>query len=75
MAIIIGNKGAIWGVQQPKPLKNFPEGRVKLKIRNTEFVTAFIKTDTGIRKFIVRDTGKSWEPLFEQGRNERSQSP
>ena len=73
-AIIIGMTGAVWGVQKPKPLANFPKGKIRLRVRNTDFARAFVKTETGIRQFIVKDTGETWEPMLEQGRNERSQS-
>jgi len=66
--------GAIFGVQNPKPLAGFPQGRIRLRIRNTDFARAFVRTPSGIRHFIVKDTGEKWEPMLEQGRNERSKS-
>ena len=68
-------KNAVYGVMPTKPLANFPAGRIRLRLRNTDFARVFVKTATGIRQFIVRDAGDTWEPLFEQGRNERSKSP
>lgn len=62
----------IFAIREPKPLRGFPEGRVRLRLRNDEFARAFVRTPEGIRHFIVQETPDGfWEPVpgCEQGRN------
>jgi len=66
----------VWGV--PKELKTviYPEtitGKMRLRFRNMGCATAFFKTDSGIRSFLIDDTGSHWEINLdmEQGRNIR----
>ncbi len=73
MAVIIGRTG-IWGVKKRKPLRGFPQGRVKIVIRNDDFVTAFVKTSDGIRKFYVESVDGFWQPLNEVMANYREQT-
>lgn len=69
MAIINGNKGMVYGVCEPKPLKGFPEGKARIRMRNTDFVMVYVRTFDGIRQFVVRDDGENWIPGYEQGAN------
>jgi predicted RNA-binding protein with PIN domain len=69
--VVIPENAAIWGFNDPKPLKDFPAGRVKLRMRNDDFLTAFVKTSDGIRQFIVKDAGDFWVPAFEVAANKR----
>jgi hypothetical protein len=64
MAVIIGTT-ALFGIQGKKPLRGFPEGRVKIVIRPSDFVTAFVKTKSGIRKFYVKEVDGFYEPCLE----------
>ena len=73
--ITVGMREVVFGIQEIKPLRYFPEGRIKIRMRPTDFANAFVKSATGIRKFLIRDTGDAWEPSYEQGRNERRESP
>lgn len=76
MSVIIhGDSSAVWGVKERKPLKGFPEGRVKIRLRNTDFARAFVKTTSGIRQFIVAEVDGFWIPKFEQGSNYREVIP
>lgn len=63
----------VWGVREPKPIVGAPEGRQRLRMRNTSFVKLFVKSATGIRCFGLIDEGDTWrvDPKLEQGRNER----
>ena len=58
------------GVQDPKPLRGFPQGRARIRQRNDYFVSVFVRTaEGGIRKFLVREIDGAWEPYYEQGSN------
>jgi hypothetical protein len=70
-AIIHGDHHAVWGVKTPLPLKGFPQGKVRLRIRNNDFVHAYVKTKEGIRHFIVAEKDGFWVPEYEQGANHR----
>jgi hypothetical protein len=59
-----------FGAVDPKPLKGFPEGKARLRIRAEDFVKVRIKTETGIREFFPDEVDGFWVPLFETGRNE-----
>lgn len=74
-AVIHGDSQAVFGIRERKPLKGFPEGRVKIRLRNTDFARAFVKTASGIRQFIVAEVDGFWTPKFEQGSNEREAIP
>jgi len=69
MAILLGNCPVYGGVD-PKPLKGFPEGRARIRMRPADFVKVFVKTATGIREFVVTEKDGHWEPLHELARNE-----
>jgi hypothetical protein len=64
---------AIFGVHKPKPLRGFPPGKVRLRLRNTEFARGFVRDENGIRHFILQESEGFWEPMpgCEQGRNFR----
>lgn len=74
-AVIIGASDMVWGVKPPLPLKGFPSGRVKLRLRNTDFAQGFVKTADGIRRFYIAEVGGFWTPKFEQGANHREVIP
>jgi hypothetical protein len=70
MAATISNARIPFGAVDPKPLKDFPEGKARLRIRAEDFVKVRIKTKTGIREFYPHEVDGFWVPLFETGRNE-----
>jgi hypothetical protein len=61
--------GYIFGIQEPKPLRNFPEGRIRLRLRNMDFAKAFVKTADGIREYIIGEHNGYWVPLHLVGEN------
>ena len=65
------------GVREPLPLAGFPEGRVRLRLRNNSFAMAYVKTKDGIRCFVIGEMDGMWVPVteFEQGRNVRLNFP
>lgn len=52
-----------------KTLRNWPEGRIRLRLRNEEFAQAFVKTAHGIRRFYIAEVDGFWEPGPEIGAN------
>jgi len=66
---LIGDTSIIWGVRPTLPLKGFPEGKIKLRLRNNSFAKAFVKTKQGIRSFYVAEKDGFWIPKYEQGSN------
>jgi hypothetical protein len=70
MAIIIGKKMAM-GLDEPKPLKGFPSGKIRIRQRQTDMVTVCVKTEDGIREFFVEDKDGFWNCSYERARNSR----
>jgi hypothetical protein len=74
MPILI-SKGmrAVLGVREPKPIFGAPEGKQRLRMRNTSAAKLFVKTPDGIRCFLLEDCGDRWfcNPKMELGRNIR----
>jgi len=67
--MIYGQK-IIFGVVGPLPLRGFPEGRARIRLRNADFVTVSIRPPQGgIRRFYVEERGGAWLPAFEMGAN------
>ena len=61
----------VFGVQTIKPLRGFPSGKVRIRMRNDAFAQIYVKTPDGIRQFVAKDYGDYWECSHEQGGNER----
>ncbi len=60
----------VFGVpEEILPLTGFPEGRVRFRIRNGEWLICFVRTATGIRKFYVGCEGGFFIPRHEIARN------
>lgn len=74
MAITYGLNAGIFGIQEMKPLRGFPDGRVKIVMRGNDFVTAFVKTASGIRKFYVKKVDDHFEPHWEIMANYREET-
>ncbi len=69
MPTVIGSSNFVAGLKPIKPLRNFPEGRIRLRLRNNCFAEIWVRTEKGIRRFSVMDTGDYWEPGPETGCN------
>lgn len=69
MAIQIGET-FVFGVQEPKEIHGLPAGKVRLRMRSDSLATAFVRTPTNIRGYVLRDKGDHWEAAFELSRNE-----
>jgi len=61
---------AVIGVQEPKPIAGVPDGKFRLVLRNNDFAQLFVKTESGIRQFILEDCGELWH-AHETARKER----
>jgi len=61
----------VFGAVEPKPLRGFPRGKFRLRIRNNEYVTAVVRTGDGIRRFNVGEHDGFWWPMNETGENTR----
>lgn len=66
----------VFGIpKEIKPIIGSPEGRMRLRFRNTKAGRAYFKTPNGIREFVLKGliTDDHWEidPMLEQGMNLR----
>jgi len=68
--ITIG-KPIAFGTDAPLPLKGFPRGKYRVRLRPNEFAKVYIKTENGIREFIAEITDGHWTPGPEMARNIR----
>jgi hypothetical protein len=59
----------MYGVRPELPVRGFPPGRIRIRQRNTGFPSAFVKTTSGIRHFIIAELDGYWVPYAEQGAN------
>lgn len=59
----------VFGVARQLPLASFPKGRKRIRMRNDDFVQVFVKNETGIRRFIVKELNGVWVPACEIGSN------
>lgn len=63
-----------FGVRPELPVRNFPKGRIRIRQRNNAYPVAFVKTETGIRRFLVSEHEGHWIPFVEQSANHRPNS-
>ncbi len=72
----IGDKTLVFGAKDRLPLKGWPEGKVRIIVRNEDFVRGYVRSPDGksIRQFIVGEEDGCWIPRFEQGSNIRGES-
>ncbi len=61
----------VFGVREPLPITNAPDGRIRLRLRNDSYGKMFVRDRDGIREFAIGDFGNHWEPVYEQRRNIR----
>jgi len=70
----VGFKG-VPGVQPVKPFSPKPPGKIRIRMRQDEFATAFVRTADGLKKFIIQDDGETWSLGFEMAENRRIANP
>ena len=60
-----------FGIVRKRPLRNWPDGRVRVRIRRGDFTTAVVRNRDGARKYLVVNVDGYWEPGEELGENWR----
>jgi len=68
MAILVGEP-IVYGIQDVLPLKDFPEGKYRIRLRNYDWARVYVKTKESIREFLVKEQEGSWIPAVEVGSN------
>lgn len=68
--LTVAAKSHVFGIHAAKPPKDFPEGKLRFRLRQDEFGKAYVWTPAGIRKFYIKDDGENWIPSYEVGRNQ-----
>lgn len=68
MAVVIGTS-FVFAEPEPKPLRGFPAGKVRLRVRPDDFVKAYVRGADGIREFAVWDGDGFWNCGPELARN------
>lgn len=56
-------------INEPKPILGAPPGKQRLRMRNDQLTELFVLTQSGVRRFFIKDCGSHWEPIYEMGRN------
>jgi hypothetical protein len=64
-------KTFIFGFSEPLPLKGFPPGKTRIRIRADDWVRIYVKDNHGIREWVVEEQDGFWIPGFQQGANLR----
>ena len=59
----------VFGVQEMKPIRPCPFGRVRVRMRPEEIATAFVKDGHGITRHLIHDHGDRWSLSEPQARN------
>ena len=68
MAVAINS--IVFGLfDKPLPLKGFPDGRCRIRMRPDDLVAVYVKTTGGIREFRVKEEDGFWVPFGEVARN------
>jgi hypothetical protein len=73
--MIFNGVRVVWGIpMELKPvtgLSEMPHFHFRLKLRPKAPASVYMRTEDGLREFILKDCGDHWEPAFEVGRNYR----
>ena len=67
----ISSKNLVFGIRLIMPLEGWPEGRIRIRLRNTGFASGYVKTPDGIREFAIEERDGRWWPSYERGANHR----
>lgn len=59
----------VFGSKPPLPMRGFPEGKIRVRARNTDFLRVRVRTECGIREYYVKEVDGYWEPAIETGFN------
>jgi hypothetical protein len=66
--VSIGEK-IVFGIAEPLPLRGFPPGKIRLRLRPDDFARAFVRMDNQARAYVIKEKDGFWIPFCEQGRN------
>tara|TARA_R110002020_G_scaffold262857_5_gene477274 strand:- start:615 stop:839 length:225 start_codon:yes stop_codon:yes gene_type:complete len=69
MAIHYGIPHLFGVVENLPPILNLPEGKVKIRMRNNDYIRVYIRNDGGIREFRLRGNEDYCYLSCEQGNN------
>lgn len=61
----------VFGVKPRKPITGLPPGKVRLRMRASDFAKAYVRDSMGIRQFVLEDNGMTWAVGIEHGSNRR----
>lgn len=60
----------IFGVHPKMPLKGFPDGKKRLRMRGEQWAQVFVRPpEGGIRAFYIKEHDGHWIPAIESGSN------
>jgi len=64
------SKIIVCGSPSPLPLRGFPEGKTRIRIRPNSATMVYVRPpEGGIRSFFVEEYDGFWNASFEDGRN------
>ena len=69
MARITHGAEILFGVITPLPLKGFPKGRTRIRMRNNDIVKIWVRTEDGIEMWAPTEHDGYWKPKFKIGVN------
>ena len=73
--MIIRGIELVLSFKDPLPLRGFPKGRVRIRQRKNQPIVIYIKTDTGIQSFLIKEKRilfkRYWVPAIREGSNEK----
>lgn len=62
MAVISYGPKLVFAGEERRPLKGFPPGKVRIRIRPEEFAMAYVRNETGIFCYYVSEVDGFWTP-------------
>lgn len=62
MPVISHGQEIVFGGSDRKPLKGFPPGKVRMRLRGEEFARAFVRNETGTYSFYIVEKDGFWVP-------------
>ena len=61
---------ALAGIREVKPLKGFPPGKIRIRLREEDLVRVYVwRKQRGIKEFLVKEVEGHWVPYLQVGEN------